>query len=126
MITGCLTGSEYQQANLHKHLYGNALSPLNGILHALGTGEAIAILRSAASSGISAIEPGGVVLGFYRNSGITDRMESYGIPVGTTSVRKLVLLSGARQHGFPWAGSTPFGATCCACGLSIRDSHGNC
>jgi hypothetical protein len=126
MITGCLTGSDYQRAALHKHLYGNPRSPLNGILNVPGTGEATAALRSAALSGISAIEPGGIVVGFYRHPGIADRMESFGVPGGTTSIRKLVLLSGDRQHGFPWAGSTPFGATCGGCGLPIKDANGNC
>jgi hypothetical protein len=125
-ITGCLTGTDYQRADLDKHLYGNPRSPCNGIFNVAGTGEALGALRSAALSGVSAVEPGGIVVGFYRNSGIADLMEYSGVTSGTTNTRKLILLPGDRQHGYPWNGPAPFGTLCAGCGRQLRDANGNC
>jgi hypothetical protein len=117
--TGILTGA-YQLGKLQVHSSSRPRKKLNGRFPSLDPDDYVEAMRQIGHSGVSAIEPCGLVNGYLRDSGIHDQMERSGVPIGRTNIRMAVCVNlEGTGHGFGYSGITPYGCVCSGCGTPI-------
>ena len=113
--TGILTGA-YQIGRLAIHSTTHARKPLNGLFPSSDPDDYVEAMRQIGHSGVVAIEPGGLINGYLRSSGIHDQVERSGVPVGKTNIRMAVCVNlEGTGHGFGYSGITPYGCLCSGC-----------